>query len=172
MNADVIAREGRLGSFEAGRATLSRLKMLLAQRADIVFETTLSSNHAVSLMRDARSSGYEIGFVFVALSDAELNVRRVRERVARGGHAIPEQDIRRRYPRAFANLAAAFALADGSLVYDNSGLGPELLVRLRERNVESLALDGAKAHHVAVARALAQVLSRTPEQILMLGDGA
>jgi len=41
---------------------------------------------------------------YVGLEDPERNVARVAARVARGGHAIPEETIRARYPRSLENL--------------------------------------------------------------------
>jgi predicted ABC-type ATPase len=47
-------------------------------------------------------------------------MQRVRNRVKRGGHDVPEEDQLRRYPRSFANFRKAFELADEAAVYDNS----------------------------------------------------
>ena len=69
-------------------------------------------------MRHARESGYQVGLVFVALANAGLNVERVAERVKAGGHDIPEPVIRRRYPKAFRNLAQARPLAHGCLILE------------------------------------------------------
>ena len=42
---------------------------------------------------------------FIALSSPELAISRVAERVAQGGHNIPEDVIRRRYIAGLANLS-------------------------------------------------------------------
>lgn len=41
--------------------------------------------------------------------------------VERGGHAVPEESIRRRYRRSLAQLPWFLNEADYALVYDNSG---------------------------------------------------
>ncbi|WP_147029007.1 AAA family ATPase [Methylobacterium oxalidis] len=99
VNADLIARASGLGDAQAAKRTIRRLDALLKARKNVVYETTLSSHHAIALMRRARDAGYEVGVVFVALLSVDLNVRRVAERVSRGGLHIPEEVIRRRYPR-------------------------------------------------------------------------
>lgn len=38
----------------------------------------------------------------------------------KGGHDVPEQDQRRRYPRSFENLKGALRLADKAILFDNS----------------------------------------------------
>jgi predicted ABC-type ATPase len=116
VNADDIARTTGCGRTQAAPLAIRHLDRLIAGRRDFVFETTLSSHHAIATMCRARDEGYEVGLVFVALASADLNVRRVAERVGRGGHDIPEDDIRRRSPRSFANPARALPLAHGSLV--------------------------------------------------------
>jgi predicted ABC-type ATPase len=50
------------------------------------------------------SDGIEVRIWFVGLSSPELHVQRVRLRVARGGHDIPEETIRERYDRSRINL--------------------------------------------------------------------
>ena len=165
VNADVIARAYGLGEGPAGRRAISRLEDLQRERKDFVFETTLSSHHSINVMRKARHSGYEVGLVFVALADVELNVRRVAERVARGGHNIPEDVIRRRYPKSIRNLARAVPLAHASVVYDNTGHEPEMLVLIRGDVIERNNLDEARQHHVLIAEALAEALSLGTDEV-------
>jgi len=50
-----------------------------------------------------------------------LTVERVAQRVASGGHSIPEDVIRRRYERGRVNLFSLYLpLCDGWMIYDNS----------------------------------------------------
>ena len=51
----------------------------------------------------------------------ERCIARIRNRVARGAHFIPDDDVRRRYARSVANAAEALRLADVARFYDNSG---------------------------------------------------
>ena len=155
VNADDIARANGCGKTQAARRAILRLGRLQSERRDFVFETTLSSHHAIGTMRRARDSGYEVGLVFVALASADLNVNRVAERVGRGGHHIPEDDIRRRSPRSFANLAQALPLAHGSIVYDNSERVPRLVLRVEAGRVAENRLDDSLAHHGLIAQAVA-----------------
>src|ERR1700760_4086560 len=125
VNADLIARkiapeypEG--ASASAGRLVIKRLDELIEIGSDFVYETTLASHQSIGIMKRCRSAGYRIGLMFVALSDVNLHVRRVRERVEQGGHGIPEATIRRRYNRGFANLPVAIGIAHEFIAFDNS----------------------------------------------------
>jgi len=53
---------------------------------------------------------------------------RVAERVAHGGHGIPDADIVRRFPRSLHNLVHVFAMAvDHAQCFMNTGAQPELI---------------------------------------------
>lgn len=84
----------------AARQTILRCRALLASRVSFALETTLAGHGAITIMREARKAGYRIVLVYVALKDPELHIERVRLRVSRGGHDIPDVDIRRRYARS------------------------------------------------------------------------
>ena len=58
--------------------------------------------------------------VYVAIESAELSAQRVAARVSRGGHNIPIDDIKRRYPKSFQNLKAHLGICDLGYIYDNS----------------------------------------------------
>jgi predicted ABC-type ATPase len=82
----------------------------------------------VDLIRQAKSRGYEIHLVFVGLDSPDRCITRVRNRAARGGHFVPDADVRRRYARSVANAALALRLADTAKFYDNSGDGHRLIL--------------------------------------------
>jgi predicted ABC-type ATPase len=67
--------------------------------------------------------------LFIALGSPEKNINRIRERVARGGHFIPDPDVRCRYARGFENLSEAVRMADIAKIYDNSGDKAILVLR-------------------------------------------
>ena len=63
------------------------------------------------------------------MAGAETLVARVSERVAQGGHFVPEPVVRRRFLLAGrAKLEGIYKpLVDAWALYDNSGIGPVLL---------------------------------------------
>lgn len=158
INADVVARRidpisPERASLAAGREVLAELRSVVGRSEDFVYETTLSSEQSLSLMRSCRDAEYEINLVYVVLRNPDLNVLRVAERVRRGGHGIPEQTIRRRYEGSLEKLREAAALADNSLVFDNSALTPELLLAVAEGQILSNALALSDPLHARLARA-------------------
>ena len=100
---------------------------------DFTMETVLSTPRNINLLHRAKEQGYHIICFYVLTFDPEINVRRVAERVARGGHDVPEEKIRSRYERSLKNLPLLVALCDELYVFDNSmprGNGePALIVK-------------------------------------------
>lgn len=143
------------------------LEEAIRKRLSLTFETTLGGKTITSLLEQAASSGIELRIWYVALSSPELHIQRVRTRVSRGGHDIPEEKIRERYHQSRLNLIRLLPHVTELLLYDNSeeadpGVGkrpcPKLLLRLLRGKVVSFCNladvpDWAKPIMVAAMRA-------------------
>lgn len=112
----------------AGREELTRAADYIARAESFAVETTLAGRGGIRLICDARNRGFEIHFAFVCLDSPERCITRVRNRVARGGHFVPDADVRRRYHRSLVNMAEVLKLADTSKIYDNSGDAHRLIL--------------------------------------------
>ena len=170
VNADLVARRidptnPESVSIAAGRLVLKMIDELLNDRRSFVYETTLSSRQSLSVMERCHDLGYEVALVYVALDSPELNILRVAERVSRGGHDIPAEVIRRRYKTAFVRLPHALRLADNSLLFDNSGLEPRMLLALQRGKLVANRLDEAIPSHVRLAEIVAQALDITTDAV-------
>ncbi len=127
IDPDAIARRldsaaPARASIPAGREAILRCREHLANRESFTLETTLAGNGAIGVLRRAMSAGYATVLVYVCLGHPELHIERVRLRVSRGGHNIPDDDVRRRYFRSLERAPEALRLADCGIVLDNSGL--------------------------------------------------
>jgi predicted ABC-type ATPase len=123
-------QEANGAAWNEGRRFLERA---IDERCDFAFETTLSGRTIAALLEKALSAGIEVRIWYVGLSSAELHIARVRARVEKGGHDIPEEKIRERYDRSRWNLIRLLPRLTEVLVYDNSeeadphaGSAPEL----------------------------------------------
>lgn len=124
-----------------GRRLLERA---IAERLNYAFETTLGGKTIATLLAQAASHGIEVRIWYVGLASADLNVARVKLRVAHGGHDIPEEKIRERYVSSLLNLIRLMPLATEVRVYDNSREAgpnsgsapkPELIVHVRKGKI-------------------------------------
>jgi predicted ABC-type ATPase len=92
-------------------------------------ETVLSTNKYRRLVLDAKRRQFEFRLIFVILSSPDLNIRRVRLRVSKGGHDVPEVKIRERWTKSLGQLPWFWDQADQAVIYDNSGSVPRLVGR-------------------------------------------
>lgn len=96
-------------------------RKLLAEGRSFTFETVMSSADKVDFMREARAAGFRVYLYYIATEDPDINVERVRNRVAQGGHPVEEAKIRSRYGRSLALLFDAVLNSDRAYLFDNSG---------------------------------------------------
>lgn len=147
VNADLIAAglsplapEQHLAA--ASRLFLHEIEDCIAARQDFAFETTLAGRGYLKLIDRLQSEGWRVELIYLALPSAEMSRLRVAERVAHGGHNIPEADIARRFPRSLYNLLNLFApKTDQSLCFMNSGGVPKLVFQQCGMNREILSPD-------------------------------
>lgn len=128
VNADVIAEDvwpedPVAHGHDAAEAAERIRQELIARGEPFVAETVASHPSKIDLVRGALDAGYHVNLLVVVVPE-DLSVARVRQRVEHGGHDVPEDRIRSRHRRLWANVVAMIELADTSMVFDNSGVGP------------------------------------------------
>jgi predicted ABC-type ATPase len=116
-NPGISEAEAQSLAWYEGKRLLERA---ITERLDYAFETTLGGNTISGLLDRALSVGIEVRIWYVGLASADLHVARVRSRVSRGGHDIPEEKIRERYARSLLNVIRLLPRLTEFLVYDNS----------------------------------------------------
>ncbi len=126
IDPDRIARQinpadPRSVDFAAGREALRQFDQAIADDRSLSLETTLTGRTVLSRMQTAKDAGYDVALRYVAVSDAETNLRRVAARAARGGHWIEPDTVRRRVASSLENLPTAIGIVDRALLLDNSG---------------------------------------------------
>lgn len=119
LMSDLALSQGDANSL-AWQQGVNMLQQAIAKRLDFAFETTLGANTIPRLLAEAASQGIEIHVWYVGLSTPERHIERVWIRVLRGGHDIPESDIRRRYEHSRSNLIRLLPSLTALRVYDNS----------------------------------------------------
>lgn len=90
-------------------------------------ETVLSTDKYRDLVQNAKRLGFQIWLIYVALDSPDRNVERVRLRVLKGGHNVPEVKIRERYGRSLAQMPWFLDQADRAWLFDNSGATSRLI---------------------------------------------
>lgn len=152
LGADAIAEELAPGDWEqvriqAGRLFLERARAGIEEGRPLLLESTLSGKTLVGLMKRAKQAGYRVSVVFVWLESADHCVARVEERVRKGGHPVPEAEVRRRFPRCLSNFWRLYRpLADHWQLLLNSGEAP-LDLAIDKAGGDAEVLDEALFSH-------------------------
>jgi len=109
-------------SYEAAKIADAGRRLLLADGKSFCMETVFSdpAGDKLKFLRTARKAGYSVILVFIGLECAELSLARVIQRVAGGGHNVPDDKLRERFPRSLDNLRKALAFVDHAFLFDNS----------------------------------------------------
>ena len=124
LNADEIARELEVDAYEAARVVTELRQELVRQRESFVLETVFSDpvGDKLTFLKGAAHSGYAVVLCFIGISGPETSEQRVAMRVSQGGHDVPPEKLKSRYPRTLANLRAAVRELPHVLIFDNDDL--------------------------------------------------
>ncbi len=144
VNADEIARDLRADAYAAARMADTLRRELLAEHESFIFETVFSDpvGDKIAFLKEAERSGYTVVLFFIGAKGPEISDERVAMRVLKGGHDVPADKLKERYPRVMKNLQRALLEISNVRVYDNSDLrDPYRLVATRE-NAQSIELYG------------------------------
>ena len=160
FNPDAFAREFKTATgcdqetanAHAWQEGMRRLDEAIANNSNYAFETTLGGKTVAAKILEATKT-HDVLVWFCGLSSPELHIARVEARVAAGGHPIPEEKIRERYPLAQLNLIKLMPHVVYIKVYDNSteaaadGTVPDPLLVLEMENgrMTSPTADDLKA---------------------------
>lgn len=125
-------------ALKAGKLVLERIGVLSAGLKDFGFETTLSGRGYLPLLKALREGGYRLHLYYLWTSGCALLLSRIRQRVAVGGHDVPEQDVRRRRERSLQNLKGYADVMNKVRVFDNSETAPVLVY---EKNGDEFIYD-------------------------------
>lgn len=155
VNADLIA-EGmspfspEAAAFRAGRLMLGEIDLFAGRGVDFGFETTLAGRSHLRLIQQLKDQGYAVHFFFLWVPSVALALSRVRGRVLKGGHDVPEPIVRRRFDRSIRNFLIHYRRLAGSwALFDNSGATPDVIAFEKEGR---LRIMQAKTYDALIAR--------------------
>lgn len=104
INADDISRalsdKGPADQYDRDRKAQMRSRQqryaALETGQSLSYETVMSHDSHIDFMREARNRGYEVHLYFVGVSDPQINIDRIAQRVAQGGHDVPKDKTLKR----------------------------------------------------------------------------
>jgi predicted ABC-type ATPase len=126
------------------------LDLAMQHRMSFAFETVFSHlepqpdgtfKSKADLIRALKARGYRTVLLFVGLASAELSILRVSARKAQGGHTVPEDKLRSRFPRTQRAIGIACQIADVTLLLDNSRSLAEAFTLVRAQRQSEIIYD-------------------------------
>jgi len=121
INADLLSHELDLDAEAAARVAEALRRQFVEQRESFVFETVFSDpvGDKLGFLKEAAKTGYMVMLCFIGISGPETSEERVAMRVSQGGHDVPADKLRARFPRTMANLKAAIRELPYVVIFDN-----------------------------------------------------
>lgn len=104
---------------EGGKAAVRKIDECLEKGISFTQETTLSGARTERTIRRAKERGYTIRLYYIGLDTMEESLGRIANRVAKGGHDIPKEDVERRFQSRFADVLRILPYCDEARFFDN-----------------------------------------------------
>ena len=120
INADDIKRTIHCSDMDAALKAEELRETALAKLSDFTFETVLSTERNINLLKRAKEQGYFIRCIYVLTDNSEINEIRVLARETHGGHGVPTEKIRSRYDRCLKLIPELVEISEVMHIYDNS----------------------------------------------------
>jgi len=144
LNADEISREltkkGKLaGNISSGKEYFKRIQKLKSKNKSIILESTLSGLFLKKMILEFKKKNYLVTTIFVYLNNPEISIDRIKVRVSKGGHHVPDADVKRRFERGINNFWNRYRqMSDNWILVNNSETSFEQVAIKGDRNFEIL----------------------------------
>ncbi len=119
IDTDKLTAEQGGDRIRGGKLAIERIEDCLKKGINFTQETTLSGVRTLKTIQKARERDYFIRLYYVGVSSSEESIKRIKNRVEKGGHDIPSADVQRRYSKRFEDLAKILPYCNEVRFFDN-----------------------------------------------------
>lgn len=119
IDVDQLVKLASGDNLAGSRIGIMKIRNCIDTGQSFAQETTLSGHHVIKTIQKARSLGYKIIVYYIGLNTAEESIKRIKNRVEKGGHNIEETIVKRRFKKRFTDLAKIMPLCNEIRFYDN-----------------------------------------------------
>ena len=135
INADDIKRTTGCTDLEAAQLATSLREKSVESSTSFTFETVLSTERNLNLLKRAKKAGFFIRCIYVLTANVAINIMRVHSRAADGGHDVPVDKIKSRYVKALNLVPELVKVCDVMHIYDNSNERPYRIFKKRKEEI-------------------------------------
>ena len=137
VDVDRITAELGGNALTGGKAALRKIRECIDKGVSFAQETTLSGYKTEATAKQVKDMGYHVRLFYIGLDSAEESISRIENRVKRGGHDIPSDDVVRRFARRWEAVAKVLPYCDEAEFYDN-GNGFTLVAEYRNGELRTI----------------------------------
>ena len=119
IDVDRITAELGGNALAGGKAALKKIQDCIDKGVSFTQETTLSGRKTEATARQVKDLGYCVRLFYIGLDSAEESLSRIENRIKRGGHDIPRDDVIRRFAGRWEAVAKVLPYCDEADFYDN-----------------------------------------------------
>ena len=101
------------------KTAVRRIQSCLDDGADFTLESTLSGENTIAVIKTATEKGYRITLYYIAVNSVEESLRRISNRVCKGGRNVSAKEVRQSYLHRFEVLPLILPYCDSARFYDN-----------------------------------------------------
>lgn len=120
IDVDKITADLGGNALAGGKAALMKIRECISKGVSFTQETTLSGYKTEATAKQVKELGYYVRLFYVALDTVEESLARIDNRVMRGGHDIPCDDVKRRFLGRWEAVAKVLPYCDEAEFYDNN----------------------------------------------------
>lgn len=132
----IVNLSGETNSYEAAFVAAFIRWKLIKQNRSFSYETVMSHRSKIDEIQNAIKNGYKTYLYFVCTDDPLINIDRVKNRIAKGGHSVSEEKIEERYYLTLKNLPRAIQKVSRAFLFDNSGKQMRLIAETFQNQMQ------------------------------------
>lgn len=119
IDPDKITASANGNIIEGARIAVNQIEDFILKGISFTQETTLTGLKTNVTVKRAKDAGYYIKLYYIGLDSVDESIWRIKNRVSKGGHDIPEADVRRRYEKRFEALKEILPYCNEAVFVDN-----------------------------------------------------
>lgn len=119
IDVDKINLKFNGNRLEGGKYAVQLINECIDKGITFTQETTLSGVRTEKTIVKAKAKGYFVRLYYVGLDSAKESLLRIENRVKKGGHNIPREDVIKRFEHRFEDLNRILPYCDIAYFYDN-----------------------------------------------------
>ncbi len=119
IDVDKINIEHNNDIIAGGRAAINIIDECINKGICFTQETTLSGHKTLKTIKAAIDNGYFIRLFYVGLNSLDESLKRIENRVAKGGHDIPAERVEKRFNSRYDDVVLILPYCNEAVFYDN-----------------------------------------------------